>query len=67
MKAQLLAICAAPVLLGGCIVFDAAGAAVGAAGAVVGGAVDLVTTSEDEQMKKDVEELKKERRKSGDK
>jgi hypothetical protein len=61
-KAAVLAIAlgSAP-LLGGCLVTDVAGAAVGltvmTVSAVGGAAVDLVTTDEDEQ--KENEELKK--------
>lgn len=58
-----LALGAAP-LLGGCLVTDVAGAAVGltvmTVGAVGGAAVDLVTTDEDEQQSHDIERLKKE-------
>lgn len=58
-----LAFGAAP-LLGGCLVTDVAGAAVGltvgAVGAVGGAAIDLVTTDEDEQQGHDIERLKKE-------
>jgi hypothetical protein len=50
--------------LGGCIVTDVAGAAVGltvmTVGAVGGAAIDLVTTDEDEQQSHDIERLKKE-------
>jgi hypothetical protein len=64
-KAVTLAVAlgAAP-LLGGCLVADVAGAAVGltviTVGAVGGAAVDLVTTDEDEQQSHDIERLKKE-------
>lgn len=58
-----LALGAAP-LLGGCLVADVAGAAVGltvaTVGAVGGAAVDLVTTDEDEQQSHDIEALRKE-------
>lgn len=58
-----LALGAAP-LLGGCIVTDFAGAAVGltvmTVGAVGGAAIDLVTTDENEQQSHDIERLKKE-------
>jgi len=58
-----LAIGSAP-LLGGCIVTDVAGAAVGltvmTVGAVGGAAIDLVTTDEDEQQSHDIERLKRE-------
>lgn len=58
-----LALAATP-LLGGCIVTDIAGAAVGmtvvAVGTVGGAAVDLVTTDEDERQSQDIERLKKE-------
>lgn len=51
-------------LLGGCIVTDVAGAAVGltvmTVGAVGGAAIDLVTTDEDEQQSHDIERLKRE-------
>jgi hypothetical protein len=64
-KAAVLAIAlgSAP-LLGGCLVTDVAGAAVGltvmTVSAVGGAAVDLVTTDEDEQQSHDIERLKKE-------
>lgn len=58
-----LALASAP-LLGGCIVTDVAGAAVGltvmTVGAVGGAAIDLVTTDEDEQQSHDIERLKRE-------
>lgn len=58
-----LALGSAP-LLGGCIVTDVAGAAVGltvmTVGAVGGAAIDLVTTDEDEQQSHDIERLKRE-------
>ena len=58
-----LALCATP-LLGGCLVTDVAGAAVGltvaTVGAVGGAAIDLVTTDEDEQQSHDIEALRKE-------
>lgn len=58
-----LALGSAP-LLGGCIVTDVAGAAVGltvmTVGAVGGAAIDFVTTDEDEQQSHDIERLKRE-------
>ncbi len=63
-KAALVLALGASPLLGGCIVTDVAGAAVGltvgAVGAVGGAAIDLVTTDEDEQQSHDIERLKKE-------
>lgn len=64
---KLAIVCAATILLSGCVsaaigvTSAVVGGAVDATGAVVGGAVDVVTTSDEEQMKKDIEKMKRDR------
>jgi hypothetical protein len=63
MRNTLLALAVAPVL-GGCLITDIAGVAVGATvvtvGAVGGAVIDLVTTDEEERQAQEIERLRQE-------